>query len=657
MSDRFRLFVIEDREDIALLIRHVLERASHEVVCCRSAADALIVLSQTSFDLVILDYLLEDINGVELLQRLQQESILVPVLMITAHGDEQLATRVLQAGALDYVVKDGALQFLQDLPKRVSESVRRHRLEQMNRLLVQSLESTRDGVLVSDRMGVIVKVNQALERQTGYTREELIGASTRLFRSGHHPPEFFQRLWQTIGSGQSWQGDVVNRRKDGSTYTESLTISPIVDPQGRPTHFVAIYRDLTQHRQLEKQLLQAQKMQSIGTLAGGVAHEFNNLLAGINGYASLGLREPNLSPELRDFFRNIVDLSERAAGLTRQLLAFARKPALSRQPTLLHEVVGATVELVRRSMQQEVKYDPPQGEEAELVVEADANQLQQALVNLGLNARDAILQRTVPPSAGASALQFSIHREVLEEPRVGFPGPVPPGDYAVVCVADRGIGMSPEVLSQALDPFFTTKEVGQGTGLGLPMVFGIVQGHQGYLILESEAGQGTTAHLYLPRWREPGPLPRNGQEAGSLSEPELQVSRSIVVIDDEQSVLDVVRRVLQIAGHYVQCHTSVEGFLEVATNQGAQMLPPDLLILDLVMPREAPTANIRKLRDRFPQVPILLCTGQAEPNPLAELSAPRTSLLHKPFRMKELWQAVQNALQMPMDTSTTSTLF
>ena len=657
MSDRFRLFVIEDREDIALLIRHVLERASHEVVCCRSAADALIVLSQTSFDLVILDYLLEDLNGVELLQRLQQESILVPVLMITAHGDEQLATRVLQAGALDYVVKDGALQFLQDLPKRVSESIRRHRLEQMNRLLVQSLESTRDGVLVSDRTGVIVKVNQALERQTGYTREELLGASTRLFRSGHHPPEFFQRLWQTICSGQSWQGDIVNRRKDGSTYTESLTISPIVDLQGRPTHFVAIYRDLTQHRQLEKQLLQAQKMQSIGTLAGGVAHEFNNLLAGINGYASLGLREPNLAPELRDFFRNIVDLSERAAGLTRQLLAFARKPALSRQPTLLHEVVGATVELVRRSMQQEVKYDPPRGEEAELVVEADANQLQQALVNLGLNARDAILQRTVPPSAGEPGLQFSIHREVLEEPRVGFPGPVPPGDYAVVRVIDRGIGMSPEVLSQALDPFFTTKEVGQGTGLGLPMVFGIVQGHQGYLILESESGQGTTAHLYLPRWREPGPLPRNGKEPGSLSEPELQASRSIVVIDDEQSVLDVVRRVLQIAGHYVQCHTSVEGFLEGATRQGTQMLPPDLIILDLLMPREAPTANIRKLRDRFPQVPILLCTGQAEPNPVAELSGQRTSLLRKPFRMKELWQAVQNALQMPVDTSTTSTLF
>ncbi|MFQ3651931.1 MAG: response regulator, partial [Gemmataceae bacterium] len=168
-SDRYRLFVIEDREDIALLIRHVLEQASHEVVCCRTAADALIVLSQTPFDLVILDYLLEDLNGVELLQRLQEEAIPVPVLMITAHGDEQLATQVLQAGALDYVVKDGALQFLQELPKRVSQSIGRYRLEQMNRLLVQALESTRDGFLITDRNGTIVNGNGCSEEQEQHT--------------------------------------------------------------------------------------------------------------------------------------------------------------------------------------------------------------------------------------------------------------------------------------------------------------------------------------------------------------------------------------------------------------------------------------------------------------------------------------------------------
>jgi two-component system cell cycle sensor histidine kinase/response regulator CckA len=653
-SERFRLFVIEDREDIALLIRHVLERASHEVVCCRTAADALFVLGQSSFDLVILDYLLEDLNGVELLQRLQQESIFVPVLMITAHGDEQLATRVLQAGALDYVVKDAALHFLQELPKRVAESIRRYRLEQMNRLLVQALESTRDGILITDRQGNIVNVNQALVRQTGYSREQLLGASPRLFQSGQHSPDFYARMWQTITHGQSWQGEIVNRRKDGTTYTESLTISPILGAHGHPTHFVAIYRDLTQHRQLEKQLLQAQKMQSIGTLAGGVAHEFNNLLAGINGYASLGLREPNLSPELRDFFRNIVDLSERAAGLTRQLLAFARKPALTRQPTLLSEVVANTVELVRRSMHQEVKFKPAAQPTQPLVVEADANQLQQALLNLGLNARDAILQRRQPLPPSEVAVEFLIEHEVLTQPRSGFPGPVPPGDYAVIRVTDRGIGMTTEVLSQALDPFFTTKEVGQGTGLGLSMVFGIVQGHQGYLLLESEPGRGTTAHLYLPRWQMPGPLPAGKPVAAPLSEPDLQISHTILVIDDEQAVLDVVRRVLEIAGHYVECHTSVQSYLSKDPSSANK---PDLVILDLLMPREDPVSNFRKLRERLGDVPILLCTGQAEPIPALELQGQKISLLRKPFRMRELWQAVQSVLQMPPLSSSTSTLF
>src|SRR5262249_43876278 len=157
----------------------------------------------------------------------------------------------------------------------------------------------------------------------------------------------------------------------------SLTISPIVDSQRRLTHFVAIYRDVTERKDLERQLLQAQKMQSVGTLAGGVAHEFNNLLAGINGYASLGLREAGLpAAGLRDFFANIVALSERAAALTRQLLAFARKPALVRQPTSLRDMMGSTVELVRRTLHQEVGFTPPGEEDGPLLVEADANQLQ-----------------------------------------------------------------------------------------------------------------------------------------------------------------------------------------------------------------------------------------------------------------------------------------
>src|SRR5262249_53046263 len=159
---------------------------------------------------------------------------------------------------------------------------------------------------------------------------------------------------RVILNRESWQGELTNRRKDGSLYEISLTISPILDSQGRLTHFVGIERDITAHKQLERQLRQAQKMQSVGTLAGGVPHEFNNLLAGINGYAALGLREPTLPPTLREFLNNIVDLSERAALLTRQLLAFARKPALTRRPIPMPDLVRTTADLVSRTLQQEV---------------------------------------------------------------------------------------------------------------------------------------------------------------------------------------------------------------------------------------------------------------------------------------------------------------
>ncbi len=209
------------------------------------------------------------------------------------------------------------------------------------------------------------------------------------------------------------------------------------------THFVGIQRDVSEHKQLERQLLQAQKMQSVGTLAGGVAHEFNNLLAGINGYASLGLREPDIGPTLREFLQRIVDLSERAALLTRQLLAFARKPALTRQRRSMIDLVRSTAELVSRTLHQEVAVELPT-EEREcraLVVEADANQLQQALVNLALNARDALRAREAEARLGpgqAGPLVFRLRRAMTAGEQPGFPQQVPPGDYVVIEVEDHG---------------------------------------------------------------------------------------------------------------------------------------------------------------------------------------------------------------------------
>jgi PAS domain S-box-containing protein len=646
------LFLIEDDDDIAFLMRKSLEKAGHQVTRCRTAADALIVLGQSSFDLALLDQRLPDMAGIDLLHLLAKENIAVPILMVTGFGDEDLAARVLKAGALDYVVKDQSLGFLVDLPKRVAESVARHRLEQTNRLLIQALESARDGVMLTDLQGTMVHVNSALEHMTGYSREELIGASPSLLKSDIHSPEVFEDLWRVILNRESWQGELTNRRKDGSFFEVSLTISPIFDTHGRLTHFVGIHRDITAHKQLERQLRQAQKMQSVGTLAGGVAHEFNNLLAGINGYASLGLREPGADATVREFLRSIVDLSERAALLTRQLLAFARKPALTRRPAAIPELVRNTAELVARTMYQEVILDVSEQTEdgALLIVEADGNQLQQALINLALNARDAIKERAARHKRGETAgppppesVVFRVRGVAANTLLPTFPQNVPPGQYVLIEVEDQGCGMAGEVLNQALDPFFTTKEVGQGTGLGLPVVFGIVQGHQGYLSLRSECGRGSCVSLYLPRMMQPMGRDRpRASEPGVVLEPETAPGYNILVVDDEEAVLDVVRRFLQIAGHAVTCVSNGHDAIELLRERK----PVDLVILDLMMPRENSAVTFQQLRELKSDLPVLLCTGLLRDDAPSELlHAGAAGLLRKPFRMTELWYAVKQALE------------
>ena len=408
----------------------------------------------------------------------------------------------------------------------MQESTTRYKLQQANRLLIAALESANDAILITDVQGTIQHVNAAAERLYGYGRDEVIGHAPRLFRSDVHSREYFQEMWQTILARKSWQGELVNRRKDGTLIDVSLAISPILDPQGQLTNFVGIYRDITERKHMERQLFQAQKMQSVGTLAGGVAHEFNNLLAGIQGYASLTLRERSLSDSAREFLEFIVQLSDRAANLTRQLLAFARKPALSRHPTPMAKLLEATAKLVHHSLNLDVKIEIDSGATS-LMALADFNQLQQVLVNLALNARDAMPEGLPQPIA------FRLRGEELAGSLPAFPQNIPPGSYALLEVEDHGHGMSLDVLSQAFDPFFTTKDVGQGTGLGLPVAFGIINGHQGFLTIESELDRGTRIRIYLPRMNEEDLIARPEETSQGSTEEIKGPPRRILVVDDE----------------------------------------------------------------------------------------------------------------------------
>jgi CheY-like chemotaxis protein len=299
------------------------------------------------------------------------------------------------------------------------------------------------------------------------------------------------------------------------------------------------------------------------------------------------------------------------------------------------KLVQGTADLVRHTLRLEValevEEDGPEGEPLSAL--ADANQLQQVLVNLALNARDAL--------SAPAPVTFRLRRRLLEGELPAFPENVPPGDYAVLEVEDRGQGMTAEVLSQALDPFFTTKEVGQGTGLGLPVAFGIVHGHQGYLTIDTQPGRGTRVGLYLPRLIGPVPAPHPDFEAGQVLEPEAGPRRTILVVDDEEAVLDVVRRFLEIAGHHVICTTTGQ---EAVTLLGGGRAV-DLVILDLMIPREEGTTTCAALRQRRPGIPVLLCTGLLQTDPAPPLlKEPGVALLRKPFRMNELWYAVNQIL-------------
>ncbi len=636
MTAPLRLFLLEADDHAARLVGEALERAGHAVTRCRSAADGLIVLGHEPFDLIVLDNRLADLKGVELLERLGREGIPTPAIFVTGAGDEELATRVLRAGALDYVAKDPAGRYLAELPRRAQEAVARHRLRQTNRLLVEALESARDGIVITDLNGTILHVNRALERMTGYAREELVGANVRLFKHEKTPREIFADLWRTILARASWQGELTSRRKDGSLVEVSLTVSPLFDAQGQLTHFVAIFRDIGERKFLERQLLQAQKMQSVGTLAGGVAHEFNNLLTGIGGYADLALKEAGLPEGARECLRQLVSLTERAASLTRQMLAFARKPTLVRRPTSLIELVQASAELVNRTLRAEVAIDVSNGlGDDAFLVDADANQLQQAVVNLVLNAHDALTE--------PAPITVRLRRVHLTGNRHAFPEDVPAGEYVCVEVIDRGTGMPPEVLNQALDPFFTTKPVGQGTGLGLPMVFGIVRGHHGYLSIETEPGRGTCVGIYLPPLAGPADArkPPAAFESARIVEADHGPGRHILVVDDEPAVVDVLKRFLELAGHRVTC----AGSAKMAAELLAAGLAIDLAILDLDVPHDESREALRLLCERRPPVPVLLCTARELPE---EVTGPvGANVLLKPFRMNELWYAVHQALQEP----------
>jgi len=444
----------------------------------------------------------------------------------------------------------------------------RKRADEVNVRLATAVEQAAETIVITDASGTILYANPAFEKSSGYTRAEVLGQNPRLLKSGRHHAEFYRQMWGVLGRGEIWHGHFINKRKDGTLYEEEATISPVKDPAGKIVNHVAVKRDVTNEVQLEAQFRQSQKMEAVGKLAGGVAHDFNNLLAVLQMQVSLLKSGGELSAEQSQYASDIGTTIERATALTRQLLLFSRREMPQPGELDLSASIASLTKMLRRILGEDIELEiklPAQP----MFVHADAGMMDQVMMNLVVNARDAMLNggRLVIEAAGVE----------FDESAAAQSPPARPGSFVCLSAADTGSGIPPEILPRIFEPFYTTKDVGKGTGLGLATVFGIVQRHEGWINVTSEVGHGTTFRIYLPRLA--------GMAAPKIAEkmpaPNPTGNETILLVEDEAPLRVLVRKSLARQGYRV---------LEAPTGGKALAVWQEhrddirLLLTDLVMP-------------------------------------------------------------------------
>ncbi len=511
----------------------------------------------------------------------------------------------------------GRIDHFYDITPRKKSDVERSRL-------IAAIEQGNDTVVITDPQGYTQYVNPAFERSTGYERLEIIGRRSGIPVQGPHDRAFYDELWATLGSGRTWQGRMKSVRRDGSVYEEVATISPIRDPSGRTVSFVAVKRDVSHEIELEAQLHQAQKMEAVGKLAGGVAHDFNNLLQVILGRSQILLARASEDSPDRESLKGIIDASERAAGLTRQLLAFGRRQLLERRVLDPNRLVSEHVRMLGRLLGEQVSLSVRLGENVGHVL-SDRTQLEQVLMNLCVNARDAM------PDGGKIVISTNdVVRELLDPKG----GPAQQTErFAAVLVSDTGVGIEPENIDRVCEPFFSTKQPGQGSGLGLATVYGIIKQHGGQLEIESTPGEGTTFRILLPVTEETAAIVTDDGPQDTE-----QGSERILVVEDDPRVRALAVDVLAHAGYRVRTATDGEDALRVLDTSDEEV---DLVFSDVVMPKMGGPALLAEVAKRNGDTRVLLTTGYAADSLGDEI---QVEVLSKPYTPRAMLQKIRQVL-------------
>jgi PAS domain S-box-containing protein len=507
----------------------------------------------------------------------------------------------------------------------------RLRSEAVVRQLSQSVNQAGESILITDKDGNIEYTNPAFTKITGYTFDEVEGMNPRLLKSGKQDHAFYKTLWDTISHGEKWQKMIVDKKKDGTLYPALLSISPIYNKPGHITHYVAIQQDMTEYEQLENQFRQAQKMEAIGTLVGGIAHDFNNMLAGMTGNLYLAGKQVKHLPEVQKKLKIVEDLSYQASDMIQQLLTFARKSMVEIKPFGLVTFLKEITKLHSAGIPENILFQKEFYHE-ELVIKGDATQIQQVVVNLLNNACDAVEDVSEP------RIRLKLEKFEADETFLSLYPEVKGHLFAHIMVEDNGHGINKEDQKHIFEPFFSTKEVGKGTGLGLAMAYGAIQSHGGIIDVKSTLGQGTAIHIYLPLKEEVEFIVKQDD----IGETAAGGGETILIVDDNADVRVTTREVLESLGYHVLEAADGLKAVNVFTIHQNDI---SLVLTDQVMPRLSGTETAKRIRTIRPEIKIIFMTGYDKDEVLQiESCSGEHVILSKPCTVQKLSQAIRNQL-------------
>jgi PAS domain S-box-containing protein len=511
------------------------------------------------------------------------------------------------------------------------EITQRKRIEEELRKLSRAVEQSSVSIVITDLEGKIEYVNPKFIEVTGYSFDDVKGKTPRVIKSNTTPPSVHKELWDTIRSGKEWRGELQNRKKNGELYWDNALISPIRDSRGMTTHYLSVNENITLKKQLEHDLRQAQKLDSIGTLAGGIAHDFNNILGIILGYVTT-LSEVREGPEFDRRIHIISRAVDRGVSIVRQILTFARKTEVRNELLQVNTVITELIGFLQSTMPKTVSITSDLNDSLPMIL-IDSTQLHQALLNLCINARDAIsdngtIMITTSLVNGESIkTRFANAREAY---------------YVQIAVSDTGSGIDEAVIDRIFEPFFTTKGVGKGTGLGLAVVYGIVDAHEGFIDVQSKVGAGTTFVLYLPVQHEGTdaetfPIVKQAKEMG-----ELEGKETVLIVEDEEPLRDMLSTVLTSYGYSVFSATDGHEGLSVFRENASNI---DIVVTDVGLPRLDGVSMIKGMRSSNPDLRVIACSGYIGRDLSKSLSNITVDkIIPKPYTAGQILESIRTVL-------------